>query len=233
MTDQDPLADIFRHLCTIEAPLNQRLAAFSAAVKTHAPVFAEAYDDLVERLKRAAAGSDVPRAGDEMPSFFLPDCHGRAYLLDDLLAKGPVVISLNRGHWCEYCAIELEALGQALGEIEAAGARVVSIMPETAEFIAKASRRGGRELMVLSDQDSGYALSLNLVVWLGDRIRELLSREGVRLERYQGNGSWFVPIPATFVVGADKRIVRRYVDPDFRRRMEIDDILAAVRQVRR
>jgi peroxiredoxin len=57
-------------------------------------------------------------------------------------------------------------------------------------------------------------------------------QHGVRLDMYQGNDAWFVPIPATFVVGADGIIAARFVDPDFRRRMEIDDILSALSSLR-
>ncbi len=38
-----------------------------------------------------------------------------------------------------------------------------------------------------------------------------------------------LPIPATFVVGTDGVIKARHVDPDYRRRMEIDDLLATLK----
>ena len=68
------------------------------------------------------------------------------------------------------------------------------------------------------------------IAWLGETVRKLFQRDGLDLVRSQGPAAWFVPIPATFVVGPDHKIVARYVDPDFRRRMDIDDIIAALKQ---
>ena len=80
---------------------------------------------------------------------------------------------------------------------------------------------------MLTDLDNGYALSLNLAIWLGTEIQRLLSY--LDLSDFHGNDGWMLPIPATFVVGRDGLVKARFVDPDFRKRMEIDDLLAAVR----
>jgi peroxiredoxin len=223
---------IFREICAMEAPLGQRLEAFSAAVRAHALPFADVYDDLVSRIRSGEAGASAPKVGDPMPPFALGDAEGQLHELGEMLEQGPVVVSLNRGHWCEYCAIELSALRGALSEVAASGARVVSIMPETREYIAKAAADNGHAFPVLSDENNGYALTLNLVIWLGERVRKLYLLNGLRLDQYQGNDAWFVPIPATFVVGEDGTIAARFVDPDFRRRMEIEDILKALSALR-
>jgi peroxiredoxin len=226
------LEDAFRQICAMEAPLHERMEAFSAAVRQFGLPFAEAYDDLVARIRSGDAGSTAPGPGDRMPSFLLPDSSGRLLDLEDLLAAGPAVISFNRGHWCEYCGIELTAFRQALNEIAERGASVVSIMPEIEVYTAKAAADTGNAFKILSDIDNSYALSLGLAIWLGERVRTLYLSHGLNLERYQGSTSWFVPIPATFVVGRDGRILARYVDPDFRHRMDIEDIVAALEQAR-
>ncbi len=225
----ESLEDAFKQICAMEAPLHERLEAFSGAVRKFGLPFAEAYDDLVQRIRTGEAGRSAPKVGERMPSFLLPDESGRLLDLRDLLADGPAVISFNRGHWCEYCAIELAALSEALSEIAAQGANVTSIMPETEEFTKKAAASTGNAFRILSDIDHGYALSLGLVVWLGERVRKLYLAHGINVPRFQNSSSWFVPIPATFVVGRDGRIVARYVDPDFRKRMDVEDILAALR----
>jgi peroxiredoxin len=119
-----------------------------------------------------------------------------------------------------------------LNEIAARGARVVSIMPETEEFIGKAAAKTRNAVTFLSDIDCGYALNLGLVIWLGERVRDLYLSHGLNLEMYQGSNSWFVPIPATFVVGKDGRILARHVDPDFRHRMDVEDIIATLEAAR-
>jgi peroxiredoxin len=232
MSETDPLDDVFKRICTLEAPLNERLALYSEALRQHAPSYADAYDELVTRLQATRTGWNAPDVGDEMPAFSLPDANSRIHNLAGLLARGPAVVSFNRGHWCPYCLTELKALKMALAEIKAAGGQVVSIMPETKEFTAQVAEETDHAFPILSDENNGYALSLNLVVWIGDRVRQLLVADGVQLEYSQGNASWFVPIPATFVVGTDGHIVARLVDPDFRKRMDIDEIIAALHQAR-
>jgi len=233
VTEARTLEEAFREICAREGPLRGRLEDFSTAVRAFSLPFAEAYDELVQRLAAGQAGTAAPGVGDPMPPFVLPDAGGALVSLEDILASGPAIVSFNRGHWCEYCAIELTALNQALNEFAAHGAQVVSIMPETREYIAATSNRYKSAFAILADLDNSYALSLGLAIWLGERVRKIYLEHGLNLDRFQRSDAWFVPIPATFVVGRDGRIAGRYVDPDFRRRMEIDDILAALKQTRR
>jgi peroxiredoxin len=81
---------------------------------------------------------------------------------------------------------------------------------------------------ILCDLDNGYAMSLSLAIWVGAEMEEYMSKIGRRLPQYQGNDSWTLPIPATFVVGKDGLIKARFVDPDYRKRMAIEDLIAAL-----
>jgi peroxiredoxin len=76
--------------------------------------------------------------------------------------------------------------------------------------------------------DNGYALSLNLAIWIGAEMQRMMAGRQ-DLPSFQGNDSWMLPIPATFVVGTDGIIRARFVDPDYRNRMAIEDLLAALR----
>jgi peroxiredoxin len=98
-------------------------------------------------------------------------------------------------------------------------------MPELQQFTAQFRADAGAPFPVLTDLDNGYALSLNLAIWLDDEIRQLLSYQD--LPRFHGNDGWILPIPATFVVGRDGVVKARFVDPDFRNRMAIDELIAA------
>lgn len=232
MPDADPLSAAFRRICALEAPLSERLALFSAAVAEHGRMFAEAYDRLVLQIGSGGAGGAAPVAGEPMPAFVLPDHKGILTTLDDVVAGGPAVLSFNRGHWCEYCQLELRAFAAAHAEFAARGAKVISIMPECGSYTQKVRAMTGDALTVLSDVDNGYALSVGVVMWLGDEVRALYEQFGIDIVRYQGNETWFVPIPATFVVDRAGTIVGRKVDPDFRHRMDIEEILSVLDQLR-
>lgn len=220
--------DVLKRICSMDAPLNERLAEFAAYERRCDPLYADAYDELIVRLAASKTALSAPDVGDLMPAFALPDVLGEIYRLDEMLAKGPIVISFNRGHWCPYCLVELTTLKGALTRISAAGAQVVSIMPDAPEYITKISAEIGDAFPVLSDRNNGYALTIGLVIWLGEKLQALFTNDELVLDDIQQNGAWFVPIPATFVIGTDGRVVSRHIDPDFRRRMEIDDIVDAL-----
>lgn len=119
-------------------------------------------------------------------------------------------------------------MARAYPLIAAAGGEVVSIVPELGSYARTLQAKRGLPFSVLSDLDLIYAFSLGLVFWVGDTIKEMYGQFGIDLHQFQGNGGWLLPIPATLVVGRDGRIKARFVDPDFRRRMKTEDVLAAV-----
>ena len=200
VASQSSLAEAFEAICVMDAPLNARLAAYAEKLRELNFPFAEAYDELVGRLLVGEIGTASPKVGDSMPLFVLPGRCGHLVGLQDLLQKGPVVISFNRGHWCPFCRIELRTITRHHAEIAAIGGQVVSIIPDRQQFLGQLHKDTDDELTILTDVDNGYALSLGLVLWLGDRLKTLMKGRGHRLETYQGNDGWFVPLPATFVV---------------------------------
>jgi len=222
------LAQAFAHYRSVEAPLHERLAGYAAASSEIFPAYGRAVDQLVERLKASDGGAHAPGIGDAMPDFLLPDHDGRLVSLDALLEKGPTAVMFHRGHWCPYCRINVGALVRARQQISQHGGQLVIITPETQQYAQMFKLQTSAPFPVLTDVDNGYALSLNLAIWLGPELRDLLEQLGRPLSNYHGNDAWMLPIPATFVVGQDGLIKARFVDPDFRRRMDIDQLVAAL-----
>lgn len=213
---------------TMDAPLGERLQAFADEVRLLSPEFAEIVDRMVLRLEAAGAGDKSPAPGEPMPRFLLPDQGGSLVGLDAMLSQGPVVVSFHRGHWCPYCRINADALAKAAPELNRFGAQIVAITPETQEFVAELKQDAEAPFPILSDIDNAYALQLNLAIWINDEKRNAMTASGWDIAPYQRNAMWTLPIPATFVVGTDGLVKARFVDPDYRRRMPVEDILAAL-----
>jgi peroxiredoxin len=228
--DAERLRSAFQRCRDMEGTLNEQLRTYAAAGREIFPAYGEAVDRLVARVNANGGGENAPRPGEPLPAFVLPDESGRLVALPSLLEQGPLAVMFFRGHWCPYCRLNVRAVIKAYDRIRGMGAQVVAIMPETQEYAAKFKTEAGAPFPVLTDLDNGYALSLNLAIWLGVDIERLLSYLDVA--GFYGNDGWVLPIPATFVVGRDGMIKARFVDPDFRRRMAIEDLLIALKAAR-
>lgn len=224
------LAEAFRRADSLESPLDERLRFYLGESRKLLPDLESTYDRLVERIRPNTAANRVPAIGEKLPPFLLTDTEGRLVDLDSLLGKGSLVISFNRGPWCDYCGLELRALARAHPAIVAAGGDVVAIVPEVAPYAKTLKKVRNLPFTVLTDIDLAYALSLGLVFWVGDKIKDAYLKFGIDLAQFQGNQGWLLPIPATLVVGPDGRIRARFVDPDFRHRMGMETILKALAQ---
>ena len=214
----------------MDASLSERLQLFADVSRALRPDAQEAVDRMVERLMASEAGAGAPLPGQPMPSFSLPDETGSLVSLEDLLETGPTAITFHRGHWCPYCRINTKALAEVQTQIVSAGASIVAITPEREAFGARLKADAGLGYPVLSDIDNGYAFSIGLAIFVGTEVEEVMRKTGRDLPDYQGNDAWILPIPATFVVDQDGCVVARFIDPDYRHRMAVDDLLKALRE---
>jgi len=222
------LQQAFDDARALDGSMSERLNVFVNAVRGNHPGSAEIVDRLVNRLTEHKAGESAPGPGELMPPFALPDEQGRIVTLKELLARGPVIVTFHRGHWCPYCRISINTLARAQPRIAARGAQMVAFVPERQQFAAEMKSDSGVTFPILTDMDNGYAMSLNLAIWVGPEMKDYMLSIGRMLPEYQGNESWMLPIPATFVVGQDGRVKARFADPDYRRRAAVEELIAAL-----
>ncbi|MEZ5831325.1 MAG: peroxiredoxin-like family protein [Dongiaceae bacterium] len=225
---RDVLDEKFRQCSLMDAPLADRLLAFANEVRRLGPHFATAVDDLVDRLMENGAGTTAPKPGDAMPSFLLPNEQGQLVGLEDLLKQGPVALSFNRGHWCPYCRMNVAALARAEQDSRKQRGHIVAIVPDRQKYAAWLKADADAPFPILTDMDNGYAASLDLAIWVGETMKSMMESAGWDPAVSQGTNDWTLPIPATFIVGTDGIIAARFVDPDYRNRMAIDDMIAAL-----
>lgn len=232
MATQTVAADLrqaFEQARELDGSMSERLDVLAQAMRRLTPDRVAVIDRLVDRLKAHDAGASAPRVGDAMPPFIFPDENGRLVSMQSLLDRGPAIVTFHRGHWCPWCRISINTLARTQARLEASGARMVAIVPDREQFAAAMKHDAKASFPILSDMDNGYAMSLNLAIWVGPEMEAYIIDRGHSLPDYHGNDSWMLPIPATFVVGRDGRIKARFVDPDYRKRAAIDDVIAALK----
>src|SRR5215472_8220677 len=169
---RETLDHAFERVRDLDLSLQEQLRTFAATVRRERPEFAAAVDRLVARLRQYGAGESAPRIGEPMPPFVLPDEIGRMVSLEELLNQAAVAVTFHRGHWCPYCRININALVQAYRELSASGGQIVAIMPDRQKFIAELKSQSSVPFPILTDMDNGYALSLNLIFWVGVEVRK-------------------------------------------------------------
>lgn len=170
------------------------------------------------------------KVGDREPDFTLPGPDGQTVASRDLLARGPLVITFYRGVWCPYCNAELQALQEALPEIQAAGASLVAISPENAANSRKSTRQNELSFPILTDKGNEIAAAFGLRFRLPDDLITIYKGFGNDLPTVNGEPSWTLPMPARFVIAPDGVIAYAEVNPDYTRRPDPADMIPVLRQ---
>jgi peroxiredoxin len=170
--------------------------------------------------------------GDSAPGFTLPDQLGRPVSLQERLASGPVVLVFYRGAWCPLCNTHLRALQRALPEVKARGASLLAVGPQSPDRALSLVEKAGLGFDVLSDVDQqvirAYRLQFTAPADLQDVIVNVFQTD---LRAHTADGSWRLPVPATFVLDRTGAVRAAHVQVDFRTRMEPAAIVAALEEV--
>ncbi|MBY0448837.1 MAG: redoxin domain-containing protein [Hyphomonadaceae bacterium] len=203
--------------------LAEKLRSVAARVAQENPAFAEMSAAFVSRLQSARAGFSAPSVGEALPPFLLPDTTGRLRGLTEFSGTTLVVVFL-RGHWCSYCTAHAEALLEAIDQFRERKAQLALITPERSCYAAVFQ---DPRITVLCDMDSGYAASLGLAVAMDPAMVEHLRSTGDDVEMFNGSG-WILPMPVVFVLNANGVLQSRFFNPDYRTRVSVEEILAAL-----
>jgi peroxiredoxin len=146
---------------------------------------------------------------------------------EDLLALGPLVVKFFRGRWCSYCVTELEAWRDLYGQIREREGLMVAISPQTERQNDFMAGRHGLPFPVLCDPGCALAEKFGLVYAVPEYLRTYYLSIMVNLPFVNGEASWRLPIPATYVLDRERRVLFAEAHADFRVRPEPGDALAA------
>ncbi|MCW9023398.1 MAG: AhpC/TSA family protein [Gammaproteobacteria bacterium] len=181
-----------------------------------------------EKLMQSDAGANAPATGDKAPDFELPNVRGGSTQLTELLKQGPVVLSFYRGGWCPFCNLEFKALSDALPKINAKGASLIGISPELPDTSLSTIEKFNLPFEVLSDVGNKIAAQYGLIMTVADEMRPLYLEWGIDVPTSNGDESYQLPIPATYIIKQDGTIKACYVNKDYTSRMEPQAVLDAL-----
>ncbi|MGC2637034.1 MAG: peroxiredoxin-like family protein [Acidobacteriaceae bacterium] len=182
----------------------------------------------IEELLLSGIEKRVLPVGARAPEFGLPDISGRVVRSSDLLALGPLIINFFRGRWCPYCVTELEAWRDLYSALRERGALVVGISPQTQRQSDFAAGQHAIPFPLLHDAGSALANQFGLVWTVPDYLQRYYRSILVNIPFINGEESWKLPLPATYVIGQDGNILYADAHADFRARPEPEDVLRAL-----
>lgn len=187
----------------------------------------------LERNRMLQMAEHSLAAGDVLPDFALPDATGRTVTSGELLDGRPLVLAYFRGGWCPYCDAALRALEAARPRIEAAGARLVGISPETPEDLARTASQRGLGFLLLSDADAAYARLCGVGYEEAQAVKGIYRRLDIDFRDRDTDAPWLLPLPVTYIVDSEGVIAWVFVDPDWSYRAEPDELVDVVAALER
>jgi peroxiredoxin len=210
--------------------LADQIAAFTHGMSKAAPpeVIALLGSELT-RLAESGIVENALKVGETAPDFTLLEARGQQVRLSSLLAKGPAVITFYRGGWCPFCNLQLRAYQSVLPEIHRLGAELVAISPQTPDFALTDAEQKALTFPVLSDPHNTVARAYGLVYTLSEALQRLQEGFGNPLPKFNGDPSWELPMPGTFIIDPGGLIRLAHVDVDYRHRLEPSAILDGLR----
>jgi peroxiredoxin len=181
----------------------------------------------VEELFATGLEERILPVGAVAPEFALKDSNGKVVRSADLLALGPLVIKFFRGRWCPYCMTELEAWRDLYGQLREREILMVAIGPQIQRQSDFMAGQHGLPFPVLTDTNNLVAEQFGLVYTVPEYYRDYYLSILVNIPFVNGEKSWRLPLPATYVVSPAGRVVLAEAHADFRVRPEPEEALAA------
>jgi len=215
-------------------PLREIFAERKKLIAQYVPPATQAiHERVVSDLNASGMLAGVLQVGAKIPEFTLQDHNKKPVTSSALLAKGRLVVCFIRGRWCPFCVGQLEAMNFIVPQIREAGAELIAVSPQIvsqAFFMADQHRL---RFPLLSDPQNEVARKFGLVYRVPEEQQALYRRTFVNLPHANGDDSWELPIPATFIVERDGTIAYASASPDYTERPEPLGVLAMLENSKR
>src|SRR5271154_5842517 len=207
-------------------PLREIFAERKELIAKYVPAETQAnHARAVAELKERHIAANILPVGAKAPTFELHNHDGKLISSAELLSKGRAVLCFIRGRWCPFCVGQLEAMNLVLPEIEQAGATFAAISPQTVKQSFFMRDQHKLRFPLLSDAENKVARQFGLTYRIPDEQRAVYQRAFVNLPFVNGDDSWELPIPATYIIDCDGTVLYASANEDYTERPEPEDIV--------
>lgn len=207
-------------------PLREIFAERKELIAKYVPPETQAiHARTVAELKERNFAAHILPVGAKTPAFELQDHDSRMVSFTDLLAKGRLVLCFIRGRWCPFCVGQMEAMNLFTSQIESAGATLAVISPQTVKQSYFMRDQYKLRFPLLSDAGNQVARQFGLTYRVPEFQQAVYRRAFVNLPFTNGDESWELPIPATYILGRDGTALYVSASEDYTERPEPADIV--------
>ncbi|MGH9565362.1 MAG: peroxiredoxin-like family protein [Candidatus Angelobacter sp.] len=211
-------------------PLREIYAERKELIAKYVPAETQAiHAQTVADLQQLAVAGQALAAGAQAYSFQLKDHNGKEVSSAELLRNGPLVVCFFRGRWDPFCVGQLEAMNLVFSDIQKSGASLVAISPQTVHQSFLMRDQHTLRVPLLSDEGNNAAREFGLVYTVPEHQKTVYRRAFVNLPFANGDDSWTLPIPATYIVDRAGTVRYRWANEDYTERPEPVDIVEKLR----
>jgi peroxiredoxin len=212
-------------------PLREIFAERKELIAKYVPAETQAiHAQAVAEFKQQHLAANILPMGAKAPAFELPDHDGKIVSSSDLLGKGRLVLCFIRGRWCPFCVGQMEAMSLVVAQIEQAGASLVAISPQTVKQSFFMHDQHKLRFPLLSDASNRVARQFGLTYRVPGPQEAVYRRAFVNLPLANGDDSWELPIPATYILDRDGTVLYASANEDYTERPEPTDLVRLARQ---
>lgn len=168
------------------------------------------------------------KIGDKAPDFKMFDQDGNEKSLDVTLQKGPVLVVFLRAEWCSFCVRHLQEFQDNIQEIHDTGqANVIAVSPQKKSYMKTFHQENQFSFPILHDHDHSVMKDYKVFFHVTDKYNDYIEKaKGNRIELFNGDTDPVMPVPATYLINPDKTIAYVHYDPDYKKRSDVNEIIA-------
>ncbi|XOB61214.1 peroxiredoxin-like family protein [Campylobacterota bacterium DY0563] len=187
--------------------------------------------NATKELEKLRLSKNSKKVGEKLENEAFFDINSKEVNLYDFFEdKDFLIVSFYRGAWCPYCNLELKSLQAYLNEFKKANASLISISPQTPDFSLTTKEKNELEFEVLSDIENKVAKKYGLVFSLADELKPIYKKFGIDIPSSNSDYSYELPMPATFVIDKTGTIIYSFVNEDYTKREEPQNILDIIKK---
>ncbi|MCC9074440.1 AhpC/TSA family protein [Flavobacterium sp. F-65] len=188
----------------------------------------EVFEKSINDLKTQNIENKSIQIGDILTPFSLPNTKNQLIHSKDVLKKGKMILAFYRGSWCPYCNLELRALQNNIAKITDNNVSLLAVSPQSPDHSMALTEKHQLTFEVLTDENNKLAKQLGISFKLQEFAIPTYQAIGINLEDFNQDDENTLPVPAVFVVDTDGVVIYKFVDTDYRNRLNIDELIQSL-----